>query len=117
MYASNFGVILPLRISTDNTGNAVKSLALVISAFHGVNFSEIHPLRYPAFSTISKRRRFYKSLANAKFPAVDTEPTVFHRLFFLRETLNLPFYCRQNPVIMFTHEFRRHLLYLFVKDL
>ena len=94
MYESNFGAILLLRISTDNTGNAVKPLTLPISAFHRGNFSEIHPLRYPAFSTIGKRRGFYKFRANAEFPAVDTEPAVFHGLFFLRETLNLPFYCR-----------------------
>ena len=94
MYDLIFGAFLSVGISADDTGNAVKSLTLVISAFHGVYFGEIHPLRYPAFRAVRKRRGFYKSRANTEFAAVDTEPTVIHRLSFLRETLNLPFYCR-----------------------
>jgi hypothetical protein len=82
------------RNSAYDTGNAVKSLTLAISAFYGSDRVKIHPLRYPAFRAVGKRRGCYKSRADAEFPAVNTEAAVFHRLFFLRETLNLPFFCR-----------------------
>ena len=117
MFHFNLMRFLLERNSTDDTGNTVKPLTLAISAFYGGNPGKIHLFRYPAFRAVNKGRGFYKSRPNAEFPAVDTESTVFHRLFFPGETLNLPFCCRQNPVIMFTHEFRRHLLYSFVKDL
>jgi hypothetical protein len=98
-------LIFSKKKSADDTGNTVKPLTLPVSAFHGSHFGKIHPFGYPGFRAIGKRRGFDKGGANAEFPAVNAEPAVFHRFFFFRKALNLPFCCRQYPVFFASHGF------------
>jgi hypothetical protein len=77
--------------------------ALVVGAFYGSYFGEIDPFGHPAFRAVGKRRGFHKSRSNAELPAVHTEPAVLHGLFLLRKALHPPFYCRQDPVLVFSH--------------
>jgi hypothetical protein len=76
----------------------------MVGAFYGSHLSEIDPFSDPAFCAIGKRGGFHKSGSYAKFPAMDAEPAVLHRFFFIRKTLYPPFYCRQDPVIVFSHK-------------
>ena len=61
----------------------MKSFSLMICAFYRDYFRKIHPLGYPAFRTIGKRRGFHEFPSYIKFPAVNAEPAVLNRLFFV----------------------------------
>jgi hypothetical protein len=89
--------------SADEAGNAVETLSLPVSAFHGIGFCKVHPFGNPAFRAVGKRRGFHKFSANPEFPAVDAEPAVFGRLLFLRKALNFSLAYRQDAIIVFGH--------------
>jgi hypothetical protein len=89
--------------STDDTRNAVETFALVVGTFHGIGFREVYPFGHPAFRAVGKRRGFHKGSSNPKLTAVNAEPAVLNRFFFLRQALHPAFYCRQDPGFIFSH--------------
>ena len=91
------------KSSADDTCYTVKSLTLVISAFHCSYSRQIHPFSHPAFCAVGKRRGFHKCSPYPELTAMNAEPAVFNRFFFLRQALHPAFYCRKDPVLLFSH--------------
>ena len=89
--------------SADEARNAVETLALPVSTFHGIGFCKVHPFGDPAFRAVGKRRGFHKFPANPEFPAVDAEPAVFGRLLFRRKALYFTLAYRQDAIIVIGH--------------
>jgi hypothetical protein len=81
----------------------VKSFALAVSAFHRICLLYVHLFHNPALHAVRKRRGFYKTSLYPEFPAVDAEPAVRKRLFFVRKALHLSFNRRENPVLLICH--------------
>ena len=77
----------------------MKTFTLAVSAFHSSYFGEIHPFGYPAFRAVGKRGGFYKYRPYAELPAMNAEPAVLNRLFFIRQALQPAFYHRQDPIL------------------
>jgi hypothetical protein len=89
--------------SADEVCNAVESLALPVSTFHGIGLCKVHPFGDPAFRAVGKGRGFHKFPPYPEFPAVDAEPAVFWRLFFLREALYFALAYRKDAIIVIGH--------------
>jgi hypothetical protein len=77
-----------LPILTYDIGNAMEPLTLPVSAPDCLDSREIYFTGYLALGTIGQRRGFYVLALNLEIPAVDTEPAMFNRLFFIREALH-----------------------------
>ncbi len=77
----------------------MKTFTLAVSAFHRGYFCQIHPLGYPAFRAVGKRGGFHKCSSYTKLPAMNAEPAVLNRLFFIRQALHPAFYHRQDPIL------------------
>jgi hypothetical protein len=96
-------MVFKKKNSADDTCYAVKSLALAISAFHCSYFRQIHPFSHPAFCAVGKRRGFHKCSPYPELTAMNAEPAVLNRFFFLRQALHPAFYCRKDPVLLFSY--------------
>jgi hypothetical protein len=86
----------------------------MVGAFYCSHFGEVDSFGDPAFRAVGKGRGCYKPGSNAKFPAVDAEPAVFHGFFFIWKALNHPFCCRQDPVLIFGHKKLDLLVLIFI---
>lgn len=89
--------------SADKTGDAVETFPLPVSTFHCIRFFEVYTFSYPAFHAVGKRRRFYKRSSDPEFPAMDAEPAVLSRFFFIWKTLHLTPAYGQYPIVVNGH--------------
>jgi hypothetical protein len=89
--------------SADDAGDTVETFALPVSTSYSVSFFKVHPIGHPVLRAVGKRWRFHKFSSDPEFPAVDAEPAVLSRLFFIHKTLYpAPDYW-QDAIVIVSH--------------